>query len=74
MMYLMKKTARWLVALAVVAAPIVGLAAEEKKGDDALMEPVKSVLESYLAIQKELAKDSLKHLSHKTQIQVKAFG
>ena len=55
-----KNTARLFLALAVIAAPLVHSSAEEKKRDDALMEPVKSVLDHYLAIQKELAKDSIK--------------
>ncbi|SRR5258706_964606 len=54
-----KYTARLLLALAVIGAPLGGFSAEEKKMD-ALMEPVKSVLDHYLAIQKELAKDSTK--------------
>src|SRR5437879_3346895 len=55
----MKYTARLLLALAVIGTPLAGFSAEEKKMD-ALMEPVKSVLDHYLAIQKELAKDSTK--------------
>jgi len=46
-------------ALAVVATPVLSFSAEEKKMDP-LMEPVKSVYDHYLAIQKELAKDSIK--------------
>jgi Cu(I)/Ag(I) efflux system membrane fusion protein len=53
-------TARLFLALAVIAAPLASFAAEDKKMDDPLMEPVKSVYDNYLAIQKELAKDSLK--------------
>jgi Cu(I)/Ag(I) efflux system membrane fusion protein len=59
-MKLFKNTACFLIALAVTTAPLAGFSAESKKGDDALMEPVKSVLDHYLAIQKELAKDSIK--------------
>src|SRR5438874_413388 len=55
----MQITARLFVAVAVMALPVAGFSAEDKKGD-ALMEPVKSVLDHYLAIQKELAKDSTK--------------
>ena len=55
----MKNTALLFLALAVVAIPVRSFAAEDKKMDDALMEPVKSVLDHYLAIQKELAKDSI---------------
>ncbi len=46
-------------ALAVVATPVLSFSAEEKKMDP-LMEPVKSVYDHYLAIQKELAQDSIK--------------
>ena len=53
-------TARLFLALAVFAAPLAAPAADDKKMDDPLMEPVKSVYDNYLAIQKELAKDSLK--------------
>jgi len=55
----MKNTARLFLALAVVTAPAVSFSAEDKKMD-ALMEPVKSVLDHYLAIQNDLAKDSIK--------------
>src|SRR5260221_3923317 len=58
-MKLLKNAIRWFAALAVIAASAVGLSAAHM-GDDALMEPVKSVYDHYLAIQKELAKDSLK--------------
>ncbi len=60
-MKLLKDTARFFLALALGAAPFAALAAEDKKMDDsALMQPVKSVLDDYLNIQAELAKDSLK--------------
>src|SRR6266699_1103706 len=59
-MKLMKNTVRTVLAIAVVAAPLASFSAESKKMDDALMEPVKSVLDHYLKIQAELAKDSLK--------------
>jgi hypothetical protein len=60
-MKLLKNTARLFLALAVGAAPFAALSAEDKKMDDsALMEPVKSVLDHYLEIQSDLAKDSLK--------------
>lgn len=60
-MKLLKNTARLFLALAVGAAPFAAVSAEEKKMDDsALMEPVKSVLDHYLEIQSDLAKDSLK--------------
>src|SRR6266481_3146998 len=55
-----KNTVRSFVAMALILTPLAGFATEEKKANDALMEPVKSVLDHYLAIQKELAKDSIK--------------
>src|SRR5262245_34489708 len=58
-MKLMKNSARILLACAIIAAPLVAFAAADGKMDP-LMEPVKSVLEHYLAIQKELIKDSIK--------------
>ena len=60
-MKLLKNTARLFLALAVGAAPFAALSAEDKKMDaSALMEPVKSILDHYLEIQSDLAKDSLK--------------
>jgi len=59
-MKLIKYTGRLFIALAVTAAPFGAFSAEDKKADDALMEPVKSVLDHYLKIQGELAKDSIK--------------
>src|SRR3989475_13040433 len=58
-MKLIKSITRLLVTSALMAVPFVGFSAEHK-GGDALMEPVKSVLDHYLAIQKDLAKDSMK--------------
>ena len=58
-MKLTKYTTLLLLVLAVIAAPRASFSAEERKMD-ALMEPVKSVYDHYLAIQKELAKDSMK--------------
>ncbi len=55
-MKLFSQITRSFVAAAVFALPLAGFAAEEK----ALMQPVKSVLDHYLMIQTELAKDSLK--------------
>src|SRR6266550_5762369 len=57
-MKLIKNTARLVLALAVVAAPVAAISAENKA--DPMMEPVKSVYDHYLKIQAELAKDSLK--------------
>ena len=54
-MKLFKHTTRLFIA-ALIALPLAGFAAEEK----ALMQPVKSVLDHYLMIQTELAKDTIK--------------
>jgi len=59
-MKLLKYTARLLLAFAVTAAPLAAISAEDRKADDALMEPVKSVLDNYLKIQGELTRDSIK--------------
>ena len=56
----MLKSTVLMLAFAVVVAPLVAISAENKQSDDALMEPVKSVLDHYLKIQTELAKDSIK--------------
>src|SRR5213593_2868743 len=58
-MKLIKSAVRTFLLVAVVA-PMASFSAESKKMDNALMEPVKSVLDHYLKIQAELAKDSLK--------------
>jgi hypothetical protein len=70
-MKLMKNTARLFLVLTVIAAPVAGFANEEKKMD-ALMEPVKSVLDHYLAIQKQLTKDSIKGLDEHANAIAKA--
>src|SRR5229473_2534141 len=60
-MKLIKYTARLFLALAVSAAPFGAFSAEDERMEDsALMEPIKSVLDHYLKIQGELAKDSIK--------------
>src|SRR5260370_559714 len=59
-MKLLRYTAGTFLALTFTAAPLAAISAEDKKADDALMEPVKSVLDHYLKIQGELAKDSIK--------------
>src|SRR6266516_562638 len=59
-MKLFKHTSRLLIAATLLALPVASFAADEKKTESALMEPVKSVLAHYLMIQTELAKDSLK--------------
>ena len=53
-------TARLFLALAIATASLAAVRAEDKTTDDQLMEPVKSVLDHYLKIQTELAKDSIK--------------
>lgn len=67
-MKLLTKTARFLLAAALFALPFAGFAAEEK----ALMQPVKSVLDHYLMIQTELAKDSIKGLDEHANAIAKA--
>jgi hypothetical protein len=59
-MKLMKNTARVLLAISLLSASLPAFSADQKSSEGALMEPVKSVLDHYIAIQKELAKDSLK--------------
>src|SRR6266700_942245 len=59
-MKMLKSTAHLFLTLVVDALPLAAISAEDKKADDALMEPVKSVLDHYLKIQGELAKDSIK--------------
>jgi len=63
-MKMFKHTTRLFIS-ALIALPLAGFAAEEK----ALMQPVKSVLDHYLMIQTELAKDSIKGVDeHATAI------
>lgn len=65
---MLKSITRLLLAIAVIAAPVAGFGAEAKT-DNALMEPVKTVLNHYLAIQKELTKDSMNGvIEHATAI------
>jgi hypothetical protein len=63
-MKLIQNTARMFVVATLLAAPLIGFADDMGKMDDkkmdALMEPVKSVLDHYLKIQTELTKDSIK--------------
>ena len=58
-MKLFKHTSRFLIAATLLAVPVASFAADEKKTESALMEPIRSVLDHYLMIQTELAKDSL---------------
>jgi hypothetical protein len=64
-------TIRLFVVLGILAASLASFAAEEKT-DPALMEPAKSVLDHYLAIQKALAKDSMKGVDEHANAIVKA--
>lgn len=67
-MKLLKHTARLLLAATLIASPFSGFAADEK----ALMEPVKGVLDHYLMIQTDLAKDSIKGLDEHANAIAKA--
>lgn len=67
-MKLFSQIPRSLVAVALFALPLVNFAADEK----ALMEPAKSVLDHYLMIQTDLAKDSVKGLDAHANAIVKA--
>jgi hypothetical protein len=57
-MKLFRNVVPLLIAATVIAAPLAGMA-EDKMEEPALMQPVKSVYDSYLKIQAELVKDSL---------------
>jgi hypothetical protein len=59
-MKMFTNTARLFLAFAITTASLAAIHAENKTTDDPLMEPVKSVLDHYLKIQTELAKDSIK--------------
>ena len=59
-MKMLKNTARLFLAFAIAAVPLAAISADDKKMDDLLMEPVKSVLDNYLKIQESLTKDSIK--------------
>jgi Cu(I)/Ag(I) efflux system membrane fusion protein len=71
-MKLRNNIVRFLAALVAIAAPAAGFAAEEKMADAALMEPVKPVYDHYLAIQKELTRDSLKGVDQHASSMAKA--
>jgi hypothetical protein len=62
-MKFLKHAARLLVAATVITAPLAGFAEDKKMDEPALMQPVKSVYDSYLKIQAELAKDSTKDVA-----------
>src|SRR5256885_14505983 len=59
-MKLIKRLIFLLIVFGGVAAPLAAFSADGSKSDTALAEPVRSVLDHYLIIQKELAKDSMK--------------
>ena len=71
-MKLFKLTTRLLAAAALVALPLATFAADEKNQEPALMQPVKLVLDHYLTIQTELAKDSIKGLDEHANAIAKA--
>ena len=71
-MTLFKHITRLLIAATLLAVPVASFAADEKKPESALMEPVKSVLDHYLMIQAELAKDSVKGLDEHANAIAKA--
>jgi hypothetical protein len=58
-MKLFRNVVPLLIAATVIVAPLVGMAAD-KMEESALMQPVKSIYDSYLKIQAELVNDSLK--------------
>jgi len=60
------------VAAVLMVLPLAGSAAEKKGDESALMEPVKSILDHYLMIQTELAKDSVKGLDEHANAIAKA--
>ena len=59
-MKMLQQTARLVLVLALIAASVTALSEVKTMEDPATMEPVKSVLDHYLTIQKELTKDSIK--------------
>lgn len=72
-MKLLKHTARLFVAATLVALPFASFAADEKTADNsALKQPVKSVFDSYLKIQAELANDSIKGVAENASAIAKA--
>jgi Cu(I)/Ag(I) efflux system membrane fusion protein len=68
------RTAGFFFTLALLAAPMAGFSAQPKGVGDGLPEPAKSVLEHYVAIQKELAKDSMKDVGENATAIAKAVN
>ena len=73
-MKLLKHAFRLLVAGTLIAGPLAGFAQEKKMEEPALMQPVKFVLDHYLMIQTELAKDSIKGLDEHASAIAKAVA
>ncbi len=71
-MKLLKHSVRLLIAATLIAAPLAGLADDKKMDEPALMQPVKSIYDSYLKIQPELAKDSIKDVADNANAIAKA--
>jgi hypothetical protein len=71
-MKLFTHTIRLLTAAALFALPIASFSADQKADSPALTEPVKSVLDHYLMIQTDLAKDSVKGLDEHANAIAKA--
>lgn len=71
-MKLLKYTVRLFAVAAFAAASLTSFAQEKKMEEPALMQPVKSVYDSYLKIQAELAKDSIKGIDENASAIAKA--
>jgi hypothetical protein len=71
-MNLLKHTARLLAVTTLAFTALVGAAQDKKMDEPALMQPVKSVYDSYLKIQAELSKDSLKGVDENASAIAKA--
>jgi hypothetical protein len=68
----MNKTLGLIFILASLAVPIAGFSAQPNVAGQGLADPAKSVLEHYVAIQKELAKDSIKDVNENATAIAKA--
>lgn len=75
-MKLFQNIARFFIAASLITAPLAGFAEDKMEGmkmdEPALMQPVKSVYDSYLKIQAELAKDSTKDVADNANAIAKA--